>query len=102
MYCQSSNYHSYVDNIVTCLDSLSYISVRVYEERASNIFGCFSVTESKYILFSHIPSNLIIYYLGNCETCIDNMGFIIVGKKEMVIYNFFNTVKNKLQLMLMK
>ena len=102
MYRQSSNYHSYVDN-VTCIDSLSYVSVCVYEERTPNIFGCFSVTDSKYILFSHIPSHSIIYYLGNCETCTEStMGFIIVGKKEMDIYNFFNSVKDKLQLMLNK
>ena len=90
MYHQSSNYHSYVDDNITYIDSLSYISVCVYEERAPNVFGCFSVTGSRYILFSHIPSRSIIYYLGNCETCTENMGFIIVGKKEMDIYNFFN------------
>ncbi|CAB4397638.1 unnamed protein product [Rhizophagus irregularis] len=33
MYHQSSNYHFYVDDNITCIDSLSYISVCVYEER---------------------------------------------------------------------
>ncbi|CAB4376112.1 unnamed protein product [Rhizophagus irregularis] len=103
MYRQLSNYHSYVDDDnVTCIDSLSYISVCVYEERVPNIFRCFSIAGSKYILYSHISSNSIIYYLGNCETCKENMGFIIVGKREMEIYNFFNSVKNKLQLILNK
>jgi len=100
MYRQSSNYHSYVDDIVTCIDSLSYISVRVYEEHAPNIFGCVSVTESRYFLFSHIPSYSIIYYLGNCEIFTENMGFLIVGKREMSIYNFFNSVIDKLQLIM--
>ena len=100
MYRQSSNYHSYVDDIVTCIDSLSYISVHVYEEQAPNIFGCFSVVESRYILFSHISSHSIIYYLGNCETCTKNMGYMIVRKREMEIYNFFNSVKDKLQLII--
>ncbi|POG59125.1 hypothetical protein GLOIN_2v1789518 [Rhizophagus irregularis DAOM 181602=DAOM 197198] len=102
IYRQSSNYYSYVDDNVTCIDSLSYISVCVYEERVPNIFGCFSIASPKYILYSHISSNSIIYYLGNCETCKENMGFIIVGKREMEIYNFFNSVKDKLQLILNK
>jgi hypothetical protein len=67
-----------------------------------NIFGCFSVVGPRYILFSHIPSHLIIYYLGNCEAITENMGFIIVGKQEMEIYNFFNSVKDRLQLILNK
>jgi len=32
MYHQISNYHTYVNNIVICIDALSYISVRVFEE----------------------------------------------------------------------
>ncbi|CAB4444980.1 unnamed protein product [Rhizophagus irregularis] len=32
-----------------------------------NIFECFSVDESKFALFSHIPNHLTIYYLGNCR-----------------------------------
>jgi len=95
MYRQSSNFHSYVDDAVTCIDSLSYISVRVYEEQIPNIFGCISTTGSKYLLFSHISSRSVIYYLGNCETFTENMGFLIVGKREMTIYNFFNSVKDK-------
>ncbi|RIA98799.1 hypothetical protein C1645_812283 [Glomus cerebriforme] len=60
MYRQSSNYHSYVDDTVTCIDSLSYISVRVYEEQAPNIFGCFSVIESRKVPTSkHSFSKLI-------------------------------------------
>ncbi len=100
MYCQSSNYHSYVDT-VTCINSLSYISVCVYENQTSNIFGCVLGAESRYILFSHIPSHLIIYYLENSESCIENMGFMIIEKKEIEIYNFFNSIINKLQLILM-
>lgn len=101
MYCQSSNYHSYT-NTVTCIDSLSYISVRVYEERVPNIFGCYPIENSRYILFSHIPSHSIIYYLGNCEICAENIGFIVLGKQEIKIYNFFNSVKDKLRLILQK
>jgi hypothetical protein len=56
--------------------------------------------EPKYILFLHIPSHLIIYYLRNCENFTENMGFLIVGKKKMAIYNFFNSVINKLQLII--
>jgi len=100
MYRQSSNYHSYVDT-VTYIDSLSYISVRVYENQASNIFECISEAESRYILFLHIPNHLIIYYLENSESCIKNIGFMIIGKKEMKIYNFFNSIIDKLQLILM-
>jgi len=88
MYHKISNYHSYIDN-TSCIDSLSYISVCVYTEQIPNIFGCFPVDEPKYVLFSHIPSHSIIYYLGNCETFTENMGFLIVGKKEMAIYKFF-------------
>ena len=72
----------------------------VYEEQIPNIFGCISTIGSKYLLFSHISSCSIIYYLGNCETFTENMGFLIVGKREMTIYNFFNSVKDKLQLIL--
>jgi hypothetical protein len=97
MYHKLSNYHSYVDS-TSCIDSLSYISVRVYIEQIPNVFGCFPMGESKYVLFSHIPSHLIIYYLGNCENFTENMGFLIVGKREMEIYNFFNSVIDKLQL----
>ena len=43
--------------------------------------------------FLHIFSHSIIYYLKNCKTCIENMGYIIVKKREMEIYNFFNSVK---------
>ena len=38
--------------------------------------------------------------LGNCETFTENMGFLIVRKREITIYNFFNLVKDKLQLIL--
>ena len=100
MYYQSFNYHSYIDTI-TCIDSLSYISIHIYKNHASNIFECVSVIESKYILFSHIPSHLIIYYLENCKSYTKNMRFIIVRKKEMEIYNFFNSIIDKLQLKLM-
>ena len=65
MYYKLSNYHSYIDN-TSSIDSLSYISACVYTEQIPNIFGCFPTDEPKYVLFSHIPSNLIIYYLGNC------------------------------------
>ena len=54
----------------------------------------------KYVLFSHIPSHLVIYYLGNSENFIENMGFLVVGKKEMSIYNFFNSVSDKLHLII--
>ena len=43
--------------------------------------------------FSHISSHSIIYYLGNCKACTENMGYIIVKKRKMEIYNFFNSVK---------
>ncbi|GBC52657.2 hypothetical protein GLOIN_2v1787768 [Rhizophagus irregularis DAOM 181602=DAOM 197198] len=99
MYHKLTNYHSYVDS-TSCIDSLSYISVRVYIEQIPNIFGCFPIDEPKYVLFSHIPSHLIIYYLGNCENFTENMEFLIVGKKEMAIYNFFNSVIDKLQLII--
>ncbi|GET53183.1 hypothetical protein GLOIN_2v1770412 [Rhizophagus irregularis DAOM 181602=DAOM 197198] len=46
-------------------------------EQIPNIFGCFPIDEPKYVLFSHIPSHLIIYYLGNCENFTENMGFLI-------------------------
>lgn len=88
--------------MITCIDSLSYISVFVYEERISNIFGCYSIKNSRYILFSHILSYLIIYYLENCEICAENIGFIILEKQEIKFYNFFNSVKDKLQLLLQK
>ena len=88
IYHKLSNYHSYIDS-TNCIDSLSYISVYVYIEQIPNIFGCFPMNEPKYGLFSHIPSHLIIYYLGNCENFTENMGFLIVEKKEMEIYNFF-------------
>ena len=60
------------------------------------------MNELKYGLFSHIPSHLIIYYryLGNCDNFTENMGFLIVGKKEMEIYNFFKSVIDKLQLII--
>ncbi len=45
-------------------------------------------------------SHLIIYYLGNCENFTENIGFLIVGKKEMAIYNSFNSVIDKLQLII--
>ncbi|CAB4493221.1 unnamed protein product [Rhizophagus irregularis] len=99
MYQKLSNYHSYINSTI-CIDSLSYISVCVYTEQIPNIFGCFPADEPKYVLFSHIPSHLIIYYLGNCENFTENMGFLIVGKKEMTIYNFFNSVIDKLQLII--
>ena len=101
MYHKLSNYHSYIDS-TNCIDSLSYISVYVYIEQIPNIFGCFPMNEPKYGLFSHIPSHLIIYYLGNCENFTENMGFLIVGKKEMEIYNFFKSVIDKLQLIVIK
>ena len=87
MYYKLSNYHSYIDN-TSYIDSLSYISACVYTEQISNIFGCFPMDEPKYVLFSHIPSHLIIYYLENCENFIENMEFLIIGKKEIAIYNF--------------
>lgn len=99
MYQKLSNYHSYVDS-TSCIDALSYISVCVYTEQIPNIFGCFPADEPKYALFSHIPSHLIVYYLGNCENFTENMGYLIVGKKEMTIYNFFNSVIDKLQLII--
>ena len=101
MYHKLSNYHSYVDS-TSCIDSLSYISVRVYIEQIPNIFGCFPVNGPKYVLFSHIPSQTIIYYLGIRENFTKNMGFLIVGEKEMAIYNFFNSVIDKLQLIITK
>jgi len=38
---------------------------------------------------------LVVQFLA-----IENMGFLIVGKREMTIYNFLNSVKDKLQLLL--
>ncbi|RIA84771.1 hypothetical protein C1645_831811 [Glomus cerebriforme] len=99
MYHKLSNYHSYIDS-TNCIDSLSYISVCVYIEQIPNIFGCFPMNESKYVLFSHIPSHLIIYYLGSCENFTENMGYLIVRKKEMAIYNFFKSIIDKLQLII--
>ena len=99
MYYKLSNYYSYVDN-TSYIDSFSYISVHVYIEQIPNIFGCFPMDEPKYALFSHIPSHLIIYYLGNCENFTENIEFLIVRKKEIAIYNFFNSVIDKLQLII--
>ena len=99
MYYKLLNYHSYIDS-TDRIDSLSYISVRVYIEQIPNIFGCFPMDEPKYVFFSHISSHLIIYCLGNCKNFIENMEFLIVEKKEMAIYNFFNSVIDKLQLII--
>jgi len=43
--------------------------------------------------FSHISSHSIIYYLRNYKIYTKNIGYIIVKKREMEIYNFFNSVK---------
>jgi len=86
--------------MVIYIDSLSYISVCVYLKQAPNIFGCFPMNNQKYVLFSHISSNSIIYYLENNKNFIENMGFLVVGKKKMSIYNFFNSVSDKLHLII--
>ncbi|PKY53258.1 hypothetical protein RhiirA4_471368 [Rhizophagus irregularis] len=58
MYYKLSNYHSYIDN-TSSIDSLSYISACVYTEQ--------------------IPRN--------CKNFTENMGFLIVGKKEIIATN---------------
>ncbi len=44
--------------------------------------------------------NLDIFYF-HIFLVIENMGFMIIEKKEIEIYNFFNSIINKLQLILM-
>ena len=51
IYHQTSNYYTYFNNIVICIDALSYIFVCIFEEQAPNIFGYISAVESRYILF---------------------------------------------------
>ncbi|RIA99077.1 hypothetical protein C1645_811809 [Glomus cerebriforme] len=75
MYHKLLNYHSYIDS-TNCIDLLSYISVCIYIEQLSNIFGC------------------------SCENFTENMGYLIVRKKEMAIYNFFKSIIDKLQLII--
>ncbi|RIA81575.1 hypothetical protein C1645_836782 [Glomus cerebriforme] len=99
MYHKLSNYHFYTDS-TNCINLLSYISICVYIEQISNIFRWFPINELKYVLFSHISSYLIIYYLSSCENFTENMGYLIVGKKEIAIYNFFKLIIDKLQLII--
>ncbi|RIA83834.1 hypothetical protein C1645_833202 [Glomus cerebriforme] len=54
----------------------------------------------QFLAMYHKLSNYHPYIDSNCENFTENMGYLIVKKKEMAIYNFFKSIINKLQLII--
>ena len=79
---------------------LSYLCILRGPSKLQIYLDIFQQLNLDIFYFSHFSSYSIIYYLGNCKTCTENMEYMIVRKRKMEIYNFFNSVKDKLQLII--
>ena len=69
MYKKVSTLHSYVDSQVDKIDTLSYISTRIWFQLRNNIFTTF--TDQGYQIFTHLTPKQIIYYVGYGRTDIN-------------------------------
>jgi len=79
---------------------LSYLCILWGPSKLQIYLDIFQQLNLDIFYFSHLSSYSIIYYLGNCKTCTENMKYMIVKKRKMEIYIFFNSVKDKLQLII--
>ena len=59
----SGNFHSYINQPITDVDTIGYVSSMVFLQLRNNLFYK-PVWEGKF-LFSHLSSKQILYYVGN-------------------------------------
>lgn len=102
LYQKTSNYHSYVRSNVLSIDSLSYLSVKVFFPLRDNIFS--SITNSGYTIFSHISPKFLIYFLGfgNFIDINTRHNIVTIFGQALDLYRFFNefSTKNLLRIIL--
>ncbi|KAF0392283.1 hypothetical protein F8M41_010550 [Gigaspora margarita] len=89
----NSTFHSYIDVPVKAIDSLSYISVKVFIHYRGGIF-C-SCGHSEYNVFSHISAKQVIYYLGKSAILQENsalgLGMVTLQSQVLQIFETLNT-----------
>ncbi|CAG8730939.1 10088_t:CDS:2, partial [Cetraspora pellucida] len=95
LYQKNSNYHSYVRGDVFNIDSLSYLSVKVFFPLQNNIFS--PVTNSEHMIFSHISAKFFIYFLGFGDFIhIDEQhNLLTIFGRALELYRFFNESSTK-------
>ena len=101
MYKKVSTLHSYVDSQVDKIDTLSYISTRIWFQLRNNIFTTF--TDQGYQIFTHLTPKQIIYYVGYGRTDINiqlNTQLITLHSEIWDWYKFLteeNSIKTLIQ-----
>ncbi|CAG8602924.1 203_t:CDS:2, partial [Cetraspora pellucida] len=95
LYQKNSNYHSYVRDDVFNIDSLSYLSVKVFFPLRNNIFS--PLANSGHMVFSHINAKFFIYFLGFGDFIhVDEQhNLITLIGKALELYRFFNECSTK-------
>ncbi|CAG8651700.1 24198_t:CDS:2 [Cetraspora pellucida] len=95
LYQKNSNYHSYMRDDVFNIDSLSYLSVKVFFPLRNNIFS--PLANSGYMVFSHINAKFFIYFLGFGDFIhVDEQhNLITLIGKALELYRFFNECSTK-------
>ncbi|RIB13239.1 hypothetical protein C2G38_2198430 [Gigaspora rosea] len=95
LYQKNSNYHSYVCGDVFSIDSLSYLSVKVFLPLQNNIFS--PISNSGHMIFSHISTKFFIYFLGFGDFIhiYKQHNLITIFGRALELYRFFNKSSTK-------
>ena len=82
----SGSFHSYINQPITDVDTISYVSSIVFLQLRNNLFT--SQYEEGRFLFSHLSSKQILYYVGNQVSHYHNM--ITLHSTVLEIFNILN------------
>ena len=103
LYYKNSNYHSFVESHCE-IDSISYISCRVFLPLQFNLFSCFS--SDGFIIMCHLPPSLLLYYLGFGNFAFHDKprGLLTLSGLALEQFQFFNqdSVKDQLKIIMEK
>ncbi|CAG8822923.1 5389_t:CDS:2, partial [Gigaspora margarita] len=82
MYEQDNSFHSYIDTSVSDLESLSYVSLKIFFHINGAVFS--TTRDHQFYIFSHAESSHIVHYLASRDINIDEKVLILKGQaKEM-------------------
>jgi len=82
----SGNFHSYISQPITDVNTISYVSSMVFSQLRNNLFT--SQYEEGKFLFSHLSSKQILYYVGNQVNHYHDM--ITLHSTVLEIFNILN------------
>ncbi|RIA99901.1 hypothetical protein C2G38_2236701 [Gigaspora rosea] len=87
MYERNNSFHSYLDTPISDLESLSYVSLKLFFHINSAVFS--ATRDHQFYIFSHAEGSHIVHHLASRDISIDEEVLILKGQAKQM----FNTFK---------